>query len=109
MPRKSNGSDESAPRVEFTPKEKGSITRKFHAELKETNKAKAHYAASKRGHKFTLDYNPLAESKRICWSVCVNRRWVSGNSGTLFDALESIAQKIANKELDKRLAAEEEA
>lgn len=99
---------DNTPRCEFTPKEKGSITRKFYAELKETDKAKAHHAASKRGHRFTLDYNPLATENRICWSVCVNRRWVSGNSGTLFDALECIAQKIANKELDKRLAAEEE-
>lgn len=95
-----------APRCEFSPKEKGAITRKFLAELKESDRLSAHYRASKHGHKLYLDYNPLATEKPICWSVCVNRRWVSGNAVTVFDALDYIAQKISNKELDKRLEQE---
>lgn len=94
---------EEKPRCEFTPKERGSITRKFMALLKDSDKTEAHIAASKRGHRYTVDYNPLAVNQPICWSVCVNRHWVSGNSPSVFDALESIAQKIANKELDRRM------
>ena len=99
---------EEAPRCEFTPKERSSVTRKFHAELQASDRMSAHYEASKKGHKFTITYNPLATLNPICWSVCINRKWVSGNSPTVFDALECIAQKIAHKELDKRLAAMEE-
>jgi hypothetical protein len=98
---------EDTPRIEFTPKERGSITRKFHEQLTATARASAHFSASKRGHKYKLDYNPLAKDAPICWSVCVNRHWVCGNSSTVFDALECIAHKIAHKELDKRLAAME--
>ena len=96
---------EEKPRCEFTPKEKGRITREFYAELKESDRMSAHYAATKRGHKVTMHWNPLATDKPICWSVCINRKLVCGNSGTLFDALDCIAQKISNKEYDKRLAA----
>ncbi len=70
------------------------------------------WEGSRKGFKIHFTYDKTApEGQKIVWGVAISRRWKQGTAGTVFDSMQLVESRVANRALDARegkLAAEKE-
>lgn len=84
-------------RVLFTVKDRSVITKEV------LHSAENWWTGSRKGFSIQISYRKdFPEDQKVRWRVCINRKWKEGTTSTIFDAMQSVESKIANRDWDER-------